>query len=457
MDANKRILKKDCHVVLINVIPSNYSKGGLSLPLGLLYLASVLEQQGYKVLLLDSNLNENFLSEIEEEIKYINAPVFGISSFLCGYMFVKKLVEIIRKIAPSSKVVLGGPITYGAPDVVAENAGVDAVIVGEAEVCLPELIKAVFFNEKPSNIAGVYSMVNGKVKPPSKPQELVQHLDKMPFPAWHLVDMEFYIKHYMLAWHSKEMRSISVFSSRGCPYSCNFCCKTSGKKLRIRSIYNIKEEIELLIGRYKINDIMFDDDNFAVTEERAFEMCDMLEKFKDLTFACSMRVDRITDKTLKAMKKAGCRTIFYGVESGSENVLNAMMNKGFTVEQAGEAIIKTREYGIEAYCNFMCGYPGETEETFKETVEFMKKHMLYSGFGFATPFPGTKLYDEAVSKGKIKDVIKFIELYSESVENAHSNAFPFTINLTDIPDERLLTLRRLAQRELFSQRIVLNV
>jgi len=162
-----------------------------------------------------------------------------------------------------------------------------------------------------------------------------------------------------------------------------------------------------------------------------------------------MRVDRVSPEILREMKEAGCRRILYGVESGSPEILKAM-NKGFTACQASEAILETRRQGIEAYVNFMFGYPGETEDTIRQTSDFMKKHNLYSGFGFTTPLPGTKLFEDTLSAGKIQDLDSYLESLGASWTTN------LVINLTSIPTQRLFELKRRIQEETFPTRIVLK-
>ena len=441
----------DFDVVLVNAhFSESDSNRRLCPPLGILYLGSLLLQNRLKVKLLDYNLEPKGPEGIAEDIRGMKSPIFAISSLSFGYAFVKNLVQIIRNISPDSKILLGGAVTWSLPEFILESTGVDIVVEGEAENCFLQVVEAILTDEDYTNIPGVYCMVEGEIRKPKCKQEMIKDLSSLPFPAWELVNIKEYIKRLQHAWHSESMRSFPILASRGCPYSCNFCVKNLGDNFRSRS-EGLIEEIELVIERYMIDDIWFIDEEFALSKRRALELCRLIESVSSsITFVCSMRVNCVSSGILQAMKKAGCRRIMYGVESGSSKILKAM-NKGFTKDQAAKAIIETRNQGIEAYVNFMFGYPGETESTIWETIDFMKEHRLHSGFGFTTPLPGTRLFEEVMAKGLINDLDEYILGF-----NPRGWAETIAVNLTDIPTPRLLELRKLAKEETYPDRIVLK-
>ncbi len=435
-----------CDIALINAQFSDIIHDKQRcLPLGILYLGSILEQNGYSVKLLDYNLKQKKFGEIENDLRDADADLYGISSLSTGYSFVKKLVPLIRKVSPDSKVILGGPVTFAIPEVILDKTGVDVVVEGEAETFIVPLVQKLLDR----NVS-----LNGDRILKEDTKKVVKDLDTLPFPAWHLADVESYVTRSQHSCHSEKTRTIQVITSRGCPFSCKFCTTPTtpiGKTVRLRSGKNVAEEIQTVMERFNVNDIWFIDEEFALSEKRALDICAAIKNLpQKITFACSMRVDIITDRILKEMKSAGCRRIIFGVESGSPKILDAM-KKGFTVETAERAIIKTRENGIEAFVNFMFGYPGETEKTIQETVGFMKKHRLYSGFGFTTPLPGTTLFDAALENGSINDIDTFLEDM-----NKWQFKTKLLVNLTDMPDNKLLFLREQAQKELFQGKIALK-
>ncbi len=440
----------DYDIVIIN---SNFSKRHedkhVCHPLGILYLGAVLLRKGYKVKVIDCNFPPKSIEELESEISDLKTSFFAISSLSGGYAYTKRIVQILKKHFPECQVVLGGPINQGIAGYIMEKTGVDMAVEGEAETIISDLLDAALTRGAAPEIPGVFHKKDGEIIPPSEKQVVVNDLSTLPFPAWDLIDADIYTKNLIHGMHSENKRSFPVMASRGCPYGCNFCCRTLGGKLRTRGA-DIIEEIELIIRKYSVDDICFLDEEFAVDEKRAFEMCDFLERLSTpVSFVCSMRVDCVTPEILSRMKRTGFRRIIYGVESGSNAILKKM-NKGFTTEQARRAILETRKHGIEAYVNFMIGYPGETESTFRETVEFMKELRLYSNFSISTPLPGSKWFQQCIAGKLIDDIDSYLELFDRDMTNT------FAVNFSSLPLERLLELKKQAEEETFSNRIVLK-
>jgi anaerobic magnesium-protoporphyrin IX monomethyl ester cyclase len=230
----------------------------------------------------------------------------------------------------------------------------------------------------------------------------------------------------------KLTRSMNIISSRGCPFSCNYCYHLFGRsKYRLRSPRNIAEEIEYLVDQYGVDFIGFVDDNMMASEKRILEFCDAMEKKKfHVAWGCHGRVTSANPAVLDRMADVGCVWIGYGIESGSQKILNAM-NKRARVEQAKEAIQNTRKVGIYPNTTFIFGCPGETHETIQETIAFKKELGIQCGSFFATPYPETPLYNQI--KSRIHDEEEFIR--------SLGNATEFSINLTNFDDETLFELK----------------
>jgi anaerobic magnesium-protoporphyrin IX monomethyl ester cyclase len=226
---------------------------------------------------------------------------------------------------------------------------------------------------------------------------------------------------------------MNIISSRGCPFSCRYCYHLFGRcSCRFRSAGNVVEEIEILVDRYGIDFIGFVDDNMMASEKRLIEFCDLMDKKKfPISWGCHGRVTSAKPEILKRMAEVGCVWIGYGIESGSQRMLDAM-NKKATVEQAREAIANTREAGIYPNTTFIFGYPGESLGTIQETVDFKREMGLECGSFFATPYPGTPLYDDV--RSQIGDEETFIRTLG--------NATEFRINLTPFPDKEMFRLKK---------------
>jgi radical SAM superfamily enzyme YgiQ (UPF0313 family) len=227
-------------------------------------------------------------------------------------------------------------------------------------------------------------------------------------------------------------RSMNIISSRGCPYACNYCYHLFGRSdFRFRSARNVVAEIEDLVDRFQVDFIAFVDDNMMASEKRLIEFCDLvIQKQLPITWGCHGRVTSAKPKILNRMAQAGCVWIGFGIESGSQKMLDSM-NKRATVLQASQAIKDTRQAGIFANTTFIFGYPGETLETIQETIDFKKELDIQCGSFFANPYPGTPLYQGA------SDSIRNEEAFIASL----GNATEFSVNLTQFDDERLFRLK----------------
>jgi len=230
---------------------------------------------------------------------------------------------------------------------------------------------------------------------------LIQDLDAIPFPARHIVKSESYREAVFAG-----RRCATIVSSRGCPYRCVFCLwprTMYGRRSRARSPENVVDEIEHVVNEYDIDEIYFDDDTFNLNKSRVMKICEgIMKRYIDVKWMSQCRVDKVDLELLKEMKKAGCHYIKYGVESGSQGMLDAM-KKGITLEDARTAFRLTRKAGIKTQAFFLFGLPWGTHETIRETIEFAKELEPDSAqFAIVVPHPGTELYNMCLEKGWLK-------------------------------------------------------
>ncbi|MCD6575253.1 radical SAM protein, partial [Candidatus Aerophobetes bacterium] len=194
----------------------------------------------------------------------------------------------------------------------------------------------------------------------------------------------------------------NIMTSRGCPFSCIFCSSSQlfGKIWRARTPENVIEEIKLLKDKYEVKEIEFLDDTFTLNKKRAEKICDLLiEKNLGISWSCSSRVDTINEALIEKLKKAGCHTIYVGIESGSQEILD-IISKGITLTQAEKTIDLIKKVKLNSFATFIIGIPGETVKTIKKTINFAKKlSPSFVQFTICTPYPGTKLFEMAKEKG----------------------------------------------------------
>jgi len=226
----------------------------------------------------------------------------------------------------------------------------------------------------------------------------ISNLDSLPFPAFHLLPITKYRPHPP---HGRQLPSIPIVTSRGCPYRCIYCSKSVfGGKYRASSPTYIADEIEYLMDKFNVREITFYDDVFTLNKKRVIAICEELERRRiEIPWTCETRVNLVNEELVEKMKKAGCYMIAYGVESGTQEILDNL-KKDITLEQATRAFELTHKIGIQTIAYFMIGSPGETAETIEETIKFAKKlDPDFVQFSITTPFPGTELCDLAVKEG----------------------------------------------------------
>lgn len=367
-------------------------------PLGLLSLAAVLEQNNYEVRVYDSDLRNSNVEQLIEYVKDYSPDFVGIYCNTSNYHRVLSYASNIKKLK-NYPICLGGPHPVIEPIEILKNNDIDYIVMGEGEMTIIEFLY--FLNSKKdlSLVKGIaYKKKDGSIAINPR-RDLIQDLDSLPMPARHLVDIE---KYRPSPHHYKELPMATMIVSRGCPFGCTYCASRNvwGRSYRSRSVDKVIEELKFLIKTYGVKNINFWDDLWGVKREWTEEFCKRMidEKIK-ISWSCERRVDTVDLDILKLMKRAGCYSIFYGIESFDQDCLNAV-NKGIKVEQAQEVMKLTKKVGIEVRANFILGLPNETPEKVKAMVKkICQINPDYIKFNILTPYPGTALYHE-VKTGK---------------------------------------------------------
>lgn len=425
-------------VLLINVpvreedIPRNF-------PTGLGIIAQVLRQKGHEVSVLDINA-QRFSREMAcGVIAALPDPdVIGVSGLISTYKYQKWFFPQLKRLKPRAILVAGGGCATAVPELLLEKTPCDYVVMGEGETTFAELLDAMAAGRDCQGISGTGCLVDGHaVFGPTRGN--VADLDSLPLPAYDLFPTEIYLSNPIWFRGGEHGASMNMISSRGCPMDCGFCYHLFGRRsYRQRSAAHVIAEVRLLKERYGVKFIAFVDDNMMVNPAFLSEFCGLMGPL-GIEWGCHGRVDCVSRERLRMMRKSGCVWLGFGIESGSQRILDRM-NKRVTVEQARAAVQLTREEGICPNCTFIFGYPGEDMESIRETMRFQLGLCLAKSFFLATPYPGTPLYAEARSKGLIKDEEEFILSLNDAAD--------FTVNLTGFSDRQLLGLRRRVTDEL---------
>ncbi len=394
-------MEKNIDAMLINPYDENALKNALGFvapPMNLMYLASSLEHESYSVKIVDDDLLQMGYEKISEMAEKLNPQVVGVTATTSTIKSALKYVEMIKKILPESLTVIGGPhATFMPFETLNSSEYLDVVVKGEGEETMVDILDE-SFQEVPhmDNVQGIFfrdPKIGNLKSTPERP--LIEDLDSLPFPARHLVSFESYMP---------EKRTGGIITSRGCVYSCNYCSSSliMGKKFRSRSPDNVVDEIEELINKYQITDFGFMDDTFMLNKKRANDIADEIKtRGLDVTFVASSRVDRVDSGLLQNLKNSGMKTIYYGVESGSQRILD-LMKKGITLKNAEDAVKIAKNAGLEVLTSYIIGYPGETKDDINKTIDFsIKLDPDYCQYSILTPFPGTPIYNELKEKNLI--------------------------------------------------------
>ncbi|MBS3097305.1 cobalamin-dependent protein [Candidatus Woesearchaeota archaeon] len=369
--------------------------GVLYPPLGLSYLAATLEREGHKVTIIDMEAELLTKEQLEKRIGEIKPAVVGITSTTPIHHKADELFGFIKRIDKNIVTIAGGPHPTSIPNkTLEENKDIDIVIVGEGEKTVIELADKIEKNEDVSAVDGIFYRKGEEIKK-TKPRELIQDLDWLPFPARHLLKQEIYV------WGVPKKGIIQVTpieTTRGCPFKCSFCSQivVFGNKIRERSVDNVIEEIKEIRDKYKITHLVFYDDTLGLNRKRTMELCDRIINEKiDITFEGMTRVNCIDEELIIKMKQAGLNRLSFGVESGNQDILNAI-KKGINLQQIRDAYRLVDKHGIETRMSIIFGLPFETKETIKKTIKFMKSLKCYQAYvNIGTPFPGTEYYEMA--------------------------------------------------------------
>lgn len=410
--------------------------------LGLGYIAAVLEQEGHQVKIVDMGLRPALPVEEEMAAVYAFQPdLVGFTSMSTSHHSIERAARLVKE-QIGCPTVIGGPHATTLPELTLSDPNIDFLIYGEGEGPIRQLVRALATGSTTfEHILGLgYKTKDGEITiNPEAP--LIPNLDELPYPARHLFELESYP-----LFDPTGQRMLTVLSSRGCPYNCSFCFKgIVGRTYRHRSPDNVITELVQCIERYGVRSFYFIDDLFTIDVRRLEAFCDrVLDVGLDIRWQCLARVDRVTPAILRKMYRAGCREVHYGIESGNPDVLKATA-KHINLDQVRQAVSWTDEVGIRGKGYFILGLPGDNDQTIEDTISFAESLPLDEAmFSIATPFPGTRMWDELVRKRP--DTVYNSDFTKAYYYNSYTAEIAPFLNVSEVSDDRLSTLAIEARR-----------
>lgn len=373
-------------------------------PLGLGYLGAVLKSRGHEVRILDMEPLKIGFRELPGAIREFSPRLVGVSFMTSQHGNAMRCFSVVRSGAPGAATVAGGIHVSALPAEVMQNADIDFAVVGEGENTLLELVESLDAGPPEwRKIPGLVFRDDGETIF-NPPRELIENLDDVPMPLWEELSRARYTD--IPTGLGREVEFFPLITGRGCPNECNFCASNIvfRRKLRMRSPENVFQEMKVLYDRFGARHFNFLDDTLTIRKNDVMRLCEMVvDEGWDVEWRCTARVDTVDLELLKTMKRAGCRMVTYGVESGDPQILRNIRKK-IDLEQVKKAFRLTREAGLQSMGLFMVGNLGETRESVQKTIEFIKElDADYASCSILTPFPGTDIYRIAKERGWLRE------------------------------------------------------
>ena len=391
--------------------PSSYGEPR-NPPIGVGILGTILQEKGFNVKIWDLRLKSYDLKKLKLFLESFNPIFVGISTTSIGFKSTIEICEMVKSHFPNIITIVGGPHPSSYPERTLENRDIDFICVGEGESLIVEFARNISDIKKIESINGIGYRLNGKVVKILQ-KDIIKDLDALPFPDYNL---------YPLASYRLKDGSLvlPLLTSRGCPYSCTFCCsyKIQGKKYRMRSAINVVNEIERNLLEYNSSEFLVVDDTFNLDKRRVIKICDEIKKRNlKIEWSCGqgIRADQSDYKVFSAMKDAGCNLVAIGIETVNPKTLERI-KKGESIVEIATAIKAAQKASLIVKGLFIIGLPGETMRDVLNTVDFFKKTDIdLPRYSMMVIYPGTEM----------------CEWMKENVSN-YADPYEYIINHTEL-------------------------
>jgi radical SAM superfamily enzyme YgiQ (UPF0313 family) len=417
-------------------------------PFGYAYLASYLKQRGEEVEILYRPAKRNQYADFVKKIIDEKPLLVGFGTLYPDLYETKELIEIFNQEGRDFPLIIGGQMVTPTPEFALQITGADIGVIGEGEMILDNLVKALRSDTDIYQVKGLAINDNNQIEI-TGPGEYFTDMSLLPILQYDIIPPEkwlnigqFFINYSQPHWLYND-KVLSIHGGRGCPFNCNFCYHHSVP--RYRKVSDMFAGLADLISKYKINMLYFGDDLVLASPQRTGELIQAIKKLsRKVEFSVSCRfdiLDRIDDKLLHEMKKNGCRIMSLGIESGSQRILD-IIDKRITVEQIKKGLERLKNAGILPTVSVMIGQYTETLDDVQKSIDLMlcavkqNKNIIFSST-FCTPFPGTGLYDLALKEGKIKNHKDFYDKFDPNKEMGS-----LSVNLSAMSDSEAKQARK---------------
>jgi len=413
-------------------------------PLGPMSLASYIRKYrgSDDLTIYDARINYTDNDKLTKIIVANKPDILCLTSFSLEMETSHDLAARVKKELPDTKIFIGGPYPTSDPASAIADENIDIAFIGEGEQSFLKVLNALDNGGDLEEIQGISFRKNGSVINNGY-HDMIEDLDDIPIPAWDLVDLEYMFsrkgKRSMMNKLQRHNESVSVFTTRGCPYRCTYCHNVFGKKLRKRSTDHVIDELKMLQNQYGVKELEFLDDIFNMDMERAHNIFDHMEAeglHFDITFPNGLRSERLDEELVKKFKKGGVYWITVAIETGSPRI-QKLIKKNVNLEKAQENINLLSKHGINCNGFFMMGFLDETEEEIRQTIDFaVKSKLVIASFFILTPFPNTEIYNQALAAGK-------------DMTGRFSDYHDISVNISNVDSKRLWKIHKAAYRKFY--------
>ena len=436
-------------------------------PFGYAYLAGYLIKKGEKVVILFRPNKSSDFKKFVEQIIEMKPALVGFGTIYPDLYPIKELIGLLNKAGRNFPVVIGGQMVTPTPEFAVKITGADFGVIGEGEIILDKLVKALHQDKDAHQVKGLVINENGMISFTGQ-GDFIKDMSKLPkipydlFPSNKWLNIgRYYVGKAQPHWRYND-KVIAIHGGRGCPFNCNFCYHHSMP--RYRSINDMFEGVKELIEKYNANMLYFADDLVLATPTRAKELTRAIRQLgKKIEYSVSCRfdiLDRLSDEMLCEMKKTGCRIFGLGIESGSQRILD-IIDKRITTEQIIKGMRRLKDVGILPSVSIMVGQYTETLEDVQKSIDLMLETLAYDknafyAFTITTPFPGTQLYGIALEKKIIKDHLDFYKKF-----DSEKGIIGLSVNLSAMSNEEVIAMHKKIKsvylkrkRELIGKKVV---
>lgn len=384
---------------------SRWEEGGLP-PLGLGYLAAYLEQAGIECEILDAHALHMRAPDIRRYLAESKPDVIGVTFTTENRFIGFDTIKAARAAVSDALIVAGGPhVSAASKDTLSNIPELDLIVRGEGEETLLKIVQCKKTGGAFDDILGLSYRADGIVVD-NPPADFIRDLDALPFPARHLLPMEKYNSTVDVPGVGK-LRTLNLMASRGCPFDCSFCASPRmwGRRFRARSPQNVLAEVDELVNRYGAQALWIFDDTFTVNRARTVEICEGLAaRHPSIKWTCEIRVDTVDRELLRKMRDSGCYCVAFGVESGSQRIIDQSIGKQIRLEEVHQVAGWCRELGLQYNPFMIVSHPGEKEEDARQSMELVRKWKADGSsvsMAILHIYPGTRIESIAFEKGML--------------------------------------------------------